>query len=379
MPRRPGRRASRCSCSSRCARFSTSTASAPASCAPSRSATGTRTSRTSSSATTASSCCAGRRAGRWRRARTTCCARRACCARSQDTAARVPRVLGGVRRRRRSSARRSTSWSAIEGEVVTSALPPALDTPAERRRCGEELVDALVEVHARRLARLRPGGVHARRRMPTSRASCAASAGCGSTTARATVPAVEHVGAWLREHMPRSGAPTIVHGDYRLGNAMLSRSAPRARRGDLRLGAGDDRRPARGRRLPVRAVERARRPAARRLRAVRRDPRWRAFRRATSSSRATSSAAGGRPRDIRWYRVLALWKATIFMEGNYRRALAGTTDDPWLRGFGEGVVRARRARARADARRLTRATAGRRLSEPQAALCGLSLLSVVSP
>ena len=42
--------------------------------------------------------------------------------------------------------------------------------------------------------------------------------------------------------------------------------------------------------------------------------------------------------DIAWYRTLALWKATIFMEGNYRRALAGTTDDPWLQGFGDGVV-----------------------------------------
>ena len=40
------------------------------------------------------------------------------------------------------------------------------------------------------------------------------------------MPAVLEVGAWLREHMPRSGPATIVHGDYRLGNAMLSASAP---------------------------------------------------------------------------------------------------------------------------------------------------------
>jgi aminoglycoside phosphotransferase (APT) family kinase protein len=61
---------------------------------------------------------------------------------------------------------------------------------------------------------------------------------------------------------------------------------------------------------------------------------------------ARYEAASGRSMtDIRWYRALALWKATIFMEGNYRRALAGTTDDPWLRGFGEGVVElAERAR-----------------------------------
>jgi aminoglycoside phosphotransferase (APT) family kinase protein len=50
--------------------------------------------------------------------------------------------------------------------------------------------------------------------------------------------------------------------------------------------------------------------------------------------------------DIRWYRTLALWKAAVFMEGNYRRAISGTTDDPWLQGFGDGVVElAERARA----------------------------------
>ena len=34
--------------------------------------------------------------------------------------------------------------------------------------------------------------------------------------------------------------------------------------------------------------------------------------------------------DIAWYRVLALWKVIVFMEGNYRRALAGSVDDPYL-------------------------------------------------
>jgi aminoglycoside phosphotransferase (APT) family kinase protein len=39
-----------------------------------------------------------------------------------------------------------------------------------------------------------------------------------------------------------------------------------------------------------------------------------------------------------WYVTLALWKAIVFMEGNYKRALSGTTDDPYLKTFGEGVV-----------------------------------------
>ena len=48
--------------------------------------------------------------------------------------------------------------------------------------------------------------------------------------------------------------------------------------------------------------------------------------------------------DIRWYRTLALWKSIVFMEGNYKRAVSGTTDDPYLRQFGEGVLQlARRA------------------------------------
>ena len=34
--------------------------------------------------------------------------------------------------------------------------------------------------------------------------------------------------------------------------------------------------------------------------------------------------------DLRWYQALALWKAAVFMEGNYKRSLAGTTDDPFL-------------------------------------------------
>ena len=41
---------------------------------------------------------------------------------------------------------------------------------------------------------------------------------------------------------------------------------------------------------------------------------------------------------LNWYVTLALWKAIVFMEGNYKRALAGSTDDPYLRTFGDGVI-----------------------------------------
>jgi len=40
---------------------------------------------------------------------------------------------------------------------------------------------------------------------------------------------------------------------------------------------------------------------------------------------------------LRWYEALALWKIIVFMEGNYRRALAGSVDDPYLTSFGEAI------------------------------------------
>ncbi len=36
--------------------------------------------------------------------------------------------------------------------------------------------------------------------------------------------------------------------------------------------------------------------------------------------------------------ALALRKSIVFMEGNYKRAPAGSTDDPFLRSFGDGVL-----------------------------------------
>ena len=43
--------------------------------------------------------------------------------------------------------------------------------------------------------------------------------------------------------------------------------------------------------------------------------------------------------DLRWYTTLALWKSVVFMEGNYKRAISGASDDPYLKQFGDGVVK----------------------------------------
>jgi aminoglycoside phosphotransferase (APT) family kinase protein len=233
----------------------------------------------------------------------------------------------------------------IAGTVVTDAVPPALDTPAERRRLGEELVDALVEVHA---VDWRACGLEGFSRDPGRylERQLRRFGGLWEQLRTREIRAVEQVGAWLAEHLPRSPPATIVHGDYRLGNTMMAADAPArlvaifdwemATLGDPLADLGY---------LCALWVQRD-------------DPELPFLfefggitRRAGFLTReelvARYEERSGRPMtDIRWYRTLALWKAAVFMEGNYRRAISGTTDDPWLKGFGAGVVElAERARA----------------------------------
>ena len=112
----------------------------------------------------------------------------------------------------------------MEGEVITTDLPQPLDTPEERRRIGNELVDALAEVHAVDWQACglegygKPSGYLARQLRRFN--------GLWAHNKTREVPEVEKVEAWLAEHMPESGPATIVHGDYRLGNTMYERGAP---------------------------------------------------------------------------------------------------------------------------------------------------------
>jgi len=260
----------------------------------------------------------------------------------QATAARVPRVLA-VADDEAVIGAPFYVMERVAGEVVTSAVPAQLNTPRERRRMSEELVDALVEVHA---VDWRGCGLIDFTHEPERylERQLRRFSGLWEHSKTRELAAIEDVGAWLAATLPKTGAPTIVHGDYRLGNTMMSAAAP------ARLVAIFDWEMATiGDPLADLGYLCA-------LWAQRDDPPLGMFeisgvtRLAGFLSRdeliARYEARSGRSMtDIRWYRVLALWKAAVFMEGNYRRALAGTTDDPYLKGFGEGVAElAERAR-----------------------------------
>ncbi|HEX8205870.1 MAG TPA: phosphotransferase family protein [Solirubrobacteraceae bacterium] len=223
----------------------------------------------------------------------------------------------------------------VEGHVVTSEVPAPLDAPEEKRRMGEELVDGLVEIHAVDWEACglegfgKPTGYLERQLRRFG--------GLWDHNKTRDIPAVEKVGAWLRDNLPESGSATIVHGDYRLGNVMFAASSPArlnaifdwemATIGDPLADLGY---------LCTLWVDRDDPPLGMfELSAVTRQE---GFPSRADLVARYEEASGRSMTDIRWYQTLALWKSIVFMEGNYKRAVSGTTDDPFLKQFGDGVI-----------------------------------------
>jgi aminoglycoside phosphotransferase (APT) family kinase protein len=221
----------------------------------------------------------------------------------------------------------------VAGSVVTTAVPPALDTEAERRRMGDELIDALAEIHA---ADWRACGLEGFGR-PTGylERQLRRFGGLWEHNKTRELPTLERVTAWLAEKLPASREATIVHGDYRLGNVMFAPEAPArlvavfdwelATIGDplADVGylvatwaqAGDPE-------FEVALHDATRRPG---------------FPTRDELIARYEAVTGRSMSDLRWYTTLALWKSAIFLEGSYKRRLAGTADDPFFDLLERGV------------------------------------------
>jgi aminoglycoside phosphotransferase (APT) family kinase protein len=146
---------------------------------------------------------------------------------------------------------------------------------------------------------------------------------------------VEEVATWLQERLPAPSETTVVHGDYRLGNVLLTAGPPRltavldwemATLGDPLADVGY---------LVA-------------MWSVREDPPWlfdlspvtrlEGFPDRGALLRRYAAGSGRDVSALSFHVVLALWKSIVIMEGNHRRALEGASDDPFLRQFGDGVV-----------------------------------------
>jgi aminoglycoside phosphotransferase (APT) family kinase protein len=150
------------------------------------------------------------------------------------------------------------------------------------------------------------------------------------------LPAVESVADWLKRNLPESPAATVVHGDYRLGNTMITPGSPRivavfdwemSTIGDPLADVGylctlwSDRNDPESGLFELSKVTREEGFPTREQLVARYE-----------------EQSGRSMTDVPWYRTMALWKAIVFMEGNYKRAAAGSTDDPFLKSFGQGVL-----------------------------------------
>jgi aminoglycoside phosphotransferase (APT) family kinase protein len=253
----------------------------------------------------------------------------------RDTPARVPAVLA-VGDDESTIGSPFYVMEKIEGEVIVFSMPAALDNPAERGRTARELIDALVEIHAVdwRAAGLegfgKPTGYLERQLRRFS--------GLWEINKTREIPAVERVAEWLAAHLPESGPATIVHGDYRLGNAIFDASAPArlaavldwemATIGDPLADLGY---------LCMMWSEEGDPPGGLRE-ALGRVTRTEGFPTRAELIARYEELSGRSMRDLQWYVALAVWKSVVFMEGNYKRAVAGMTDDPYLVHFGEGVL-----------------------------------------
>ncbi len=213
----------------------------------------------------------------------------------------------------------------LDGHVVTGALPPGLEEPAARRRLGDELVDALVEIHAADVddpglaSFARPGSYLERQVRRFSQ--------LWELNATRPIPAVVEVGRRLAAELPEPLPATVVHGDYRLGNLMVERERPDRVQAvlDWEMGAIGDPRADLGYLLstyaepggagsplgvsPVTALE--------------------GFPTRAGLVERYVARSGREVGPLGWFEALALWKAAVFCEaiyGRYTRGELGAED-----------------------------------------------------
>jgi aminoglycoside phosphotransferase (APT) family kinase protein len=223
----------------------------------------------------------------------------------------------------------------MHGSVVTTDVPAAIDTEEGRRRLSQELVDALVEVHAVdwRACGLdgygKPTGYLERQMRRFT--------GLWEYNKTRELPVVEEVRDWLAAHLPESPESTIVHGDYRLGNVMVADTAPAELVAifDWELSTIGD---------PLADVgyltvtwAQADDPADISFSSLSAATRRPGFMTREELTARYVERSGRSVSALNWYQALALWKAAVFMEGNFKRFTLGASDDQYLAAFDEGV------------------------------------------
>jgi aminoglycoside phosphotransferase (APT) family kinase protein len=207
----------------------------------------------------------------------------------------------------------------LDGHVATNDLPAGLEAPAARRRLGEDLVDALVEIHGAdvsdpALAAFARSGSYLERQVRRF-------AQLWEINATRELPVVEEVGGRLGATVPGPLSDTVVHGDYRLGNLMLERDRPDRVQAvlDWEMGAIGDPRADLGYLLAT-YTEPGGEESPLRVSSV---TALEGFPTKAQLVERYVERSGRAIGPLGWFEALALWKAAVFCEAIYGRFIRG--------------------------------------------------------
>lgn len=205
----------------------------------------------------------------------------------------------------------------LDGHVITQELPPGLETHDARRALGLDLVDTLVEIHAAdgpSLDAFRRSGSYLERQVRRFTQ-------LWDINQTREIYEVGEVARLLAARLPEPLPETVVHGDYRLGNTMVSPDEPTriAAVLDWEMGAIGDPRADVGYLLAMYSEPNGRfSPLG--SSPVTAEPGFPT--RAELVARYVERS-GRDVEPLGWFEALALWKAAVFCEAIYGRFVRG--------------------------------------------------------
>ncbi|MEO8323114.1 MAG: phosphotransferase family protein [Actinomycetota bacterium] len=224
----------------------------------------------------------------------------------------------------------------IDGVVIRADLRKFLPQD-DRWKVGEELVDALVELHSVDPASVgladfgKPTGYLERQLRRWN--------GQLELTLPFTrpLPDLEKVGEWLRDNIPSSPPSTLVHGDYKLDNVMFAPEGPARLNAILDWEMSTIGDPLADLGWMISFWSESDDPGGDMFADLTNVTVQPGFSRRKDLIARYEERSGTDVRALDWYRIMATWKLAILLEGSYARHLAGATDDPFFARMEEGV------------------------------------------